>query len=450
MDSTAGRPHRRARHVHSRRLRRRQRRAQQSRTRPPPTAPAPLSILPPSATVYPGTPATLTISGGTAPYRAFSSNPAVLPVAANVTGNTDRPRRQPTSRPTSPLAITIQDAAGQSRPRSPSPSARRRCSARSRSTPNAARLRQREPLLGPDRHRVGDGHGRRPARRSPAGRSASTSCYGPFAIAVDQPGVAAGADADRRHRRQRRRAGRHRRPTVNAPTQTGADPRHRPHDRPARSPATSSSSDNTSTASDADGRAGDTATITGAVQATRCSAGFIIDYYIYGGTPPYRVSSTFPAAVTLVNRSCTASGGFFQAITNGTCVDPLTFTDRRRHRQADDGAAREPPGHRGPPDRRGAGADLAILVIAPVTVAVTGCSGARTRSTFVITGGTPPYSAASSTPGALPSRRPVIGVAGGTVQRHRPRAAVGLDDRRRRSTRARRRRRSTRDRSHCN
>src|SRR5512145_2994452 len=54
---------------------------------PPPTVPSPLSVLPPSATVYPGTPTTLTISGGTLPYRAFSSNPAVLPVAANVSGS---------------------------------------------------------------------------------------------------------------------------------------------------------------------------------------------------------------------------------------------------------------------------------------------------------------------------------------------------------------------------
>src|SRR5438552_18747440 len=39
-----------------------------------------LTVLPGTTTVYSGVPATLTISGGKAPYRAFSSNSAVLPV----------------------------------------------------------------------------------------------------------------------------------------------------------------------------------------------------------------------------------------------------------------------------------------------------------------------------------------------------------------------------------
>ncbi len=68
-----------------------------------------------------------------------------------------------------------------------------------------------------------------------------------------------------------------------------------------------------------------TATITGPDTQT-CSFGFRVDYFIYGGTPPYHVSSTFPDAVTLVNPTVFASGGFFEAITNGTCVKPLTFT----------------------------------------------------------------------------------------------------------------------------
>ena len=68
-----------------------------------------------------------------------------------------------------------------------------------------------------------------------------------------------------------------------------------------------------------------TATITGA-NNTVCSAGFRIDYYIYGGTPPYHVASSFPTAVTILNTPVTASGGFFEALTNGTCVNPLTFT----------------------------------------------------------------------------------------------------------------------------
>ena len=37
-------------------------------------------------------------------------------------------------------------------------------------------------------------------------------------------------------------------------------------------------------------------TIKGAFKG-QCSANFPTDYYIYGGTPPYRVTSTFPASI---------------------------------------------------------------------------------------------------------------------------------------------------------
>ncbi len=33
--------------------------------------------------------------------------------------------------------------------------------------------------------------------------------------------------------------------------------------------------------------------------ATTCSTGVVVQYYIFGGTPPYTVSETFPGAVTL-------------------------------------------------------------------------------------------------------------------------------------------------------
>jgi hypothetical protein len=69
----------------------------------------------------------------------------------------------------------------------------------------------------------------------------------------------------------------------------------------------------------------DTATITGPFKGV-CSSGFRIAYFIFGGTPPYRVSSGFPAAVTLVNPVVNTNGGSFEAITNGTCVDPLVFS----------------------------------------------------------------------------------------------------------------------------
>src|SRR5208283_471257 len=70
-----------------------------------------------------------------------------------------------------------------------------------------------------------------------------------------------------------------------------------------------------------------TATITGPNSAT-CSSGFRIDYFIYGGTPPYTVQSSFPDAVDLLNTTVAASGLPFSAVTNSACVDPLVFTIR--------------------------------------------------------------------------------------------------------------------------
>jgi len=69
----------------------------------------------------------------------------------------------------------------------------------------------------------------------------------------------------------------------------------------------------------------DTVTITGAFKG-QCSSGFVTEYFIYGGTPPYRVSSTFPNSIVLQNSVVNTNGGSFRAITNGACVDPLTFT----------------------------------------------------------------------------------------------------------------------------
>src|SRR5207237_355828 len=90
---------------------------------PQPTTPPPaLSVLPPrrdslsgwppSADVFSGTASTLTIVGGVAPYSAFSSNTAVLPVAQVVTGNAVTLLASPVTLDTK-VNVTIQDAIGQ-------------------------------------------------------------------------------------------------------------------------------------------------------------------------------------------------------------------------------------------------------------------------------------------------------------------------------------------------
>jgi hypothetical protein len=137
----------------------------------------------------------------------------------------------------------------------------------------------------------------------------------------------------------------------------------------------------------------DEATITGAFKG-ECSSGFTVDYFIYGGTPPYRVSSTFPNAVTIVNSTVPASGLAFRAITNGMCVDPLTFTivDATGLQVTatlvnTEGSAERPA----PP------APPLSASISPSTV--TGCVPGQ-HFFPVITGGTAPYS-------VLPSGSPV-------------------------------------------
>jgi len=67
-----------------------------------------------------------------------------------------------------------------------------------------------------------------------------------------------------------------------------------------------------------------TTTITGP-QAGVCSAGVRVSYYVFGGTPPYRVVTNYPDAVTLVGSPVPVNGGGFDVITNGSCFTGLTF-----------------------------------------------------------------------------------------------------------------------------
>ena len=135
----------------------------------------------------------------------------------------------------------------------------------------------------------------------------------------------------------------------------------------------------------------DTVTITGAFKNV-CSNGFPIDYFIYGGTPPYHVSSTFPASVTLVNSMVNTNGGSFRAITNGSCVKPLVFTIVDAIGLQTTAELNNEPGTEDPPAP-------AALAIAPGTVTSATCTGST--FTFLVTGGTPSYGAIASPSGTV-------------------------------------------------
>src|SRR5215471_9663924 len=78
---------------------------------PTPAAPGPLTVLPSAAVVYSGVPTTLTVTGGVAPYSAFSSNSAVLPVTQAVAGASILLLGTNVAADTG-VSITVQDALG--------------------------------------------------------------------------------------------------------------------------------------------------------------------------------------------------------------------------------------------------------------------------------------------------------------------------------------------------
>ena len=55
---------------------------------PNPAAGTTLTVSPPTVDLFPDLPTTFTVTGGTSPYTAFSSNSAVLPITATVNGST--------------------------------------------------------------------------------------------------------------------------------------------------------------------------------------------------------------------------------------------------------------------------------------------------------------------------------------------------------------------------
>src|SRR6202171_384643 len=351
---------------------------------PPVTPPGPLVILPPTAVVYSHTAAALQVSGGTLPYQAFSSNSAVLPVAQSVLSGVIVLIPSEVASDTT-VVITVQDALGQRATSSitvrPAPlfntltvvPSRTACGVNAVCSGDTATATVQ--VIGP----AGGGIANRQVRFD--------VIAGAYAIQSSNPGMPLGSTLTvvsdgNGFARVILQA------TVNVPTQ------------PAQIRATDLTTDNSVTASftivqQTDGSAilsvvPATAKITGPDKKT-CSAGFRIDYFIYGATPPYRISSTFPGAVTLVNSTVTFSGGSFEAITNGTCVDPLVFTivdaiGRQVTAQLSNvpGTADAPPPPSGP------------IFITPPSASANPCTAATPPFGFTITGGTPPFSVASS------------------------------------------------------
>ena len=347
---------------------------------PPPTTPGPLSILPQVATVFANTPATLTINGGVPPYFVVSSNTAVLPVGASVTNGTVVLLPANVLADTAVL-ITAQDSAGTKASASitvkPAPifntltvtPASSTCGANTVCSGQTATASVTVTGAGgvgiPNRQVKFEVVSGAFAIQSndPANPLVST-----LTTVSDQFGVA----------RVIIQA------NANAPTQ------------PALLRATELTTGNQQTAlftivQTINGSAvlsivPSTATITGPDTST-CSSGVRVDYFIYGGTPPYTVVSTFPGGVTLVNSTVLAPGLPFTAITNGSCVNPLTFSIRDAIGLQTTATLINTPGTSPPPT-----APPSALDASPATQSIS-CA---TTANVLITGGNPPYNVSAS------------------------------------------------------
>lgn len=353
---------------------------------PVPTTPGPLTVVPDEAIAFAGTPLILSISGGTPPYQAFSSNPAALPVPQSVSGNTLALLANNVES-NQAANVTIRDAAGQTAIAEITVRPALLLPASITIVPNAAPCDGGDVCSG--QTSVATVRVTGPTGAALPGRSVRFDVVqGQFSLQTTNPGsplaatqtVVSDANGEARVVIS---------VPVNTPTQIGL----------LRATELSTGSQSTFQFVIAQVTAGEgvlsvapsgNTTITGPALNV-CSSGVRVSYYIFGGTPPYRVVMNFPDAVTLLGSPVTVNGGGFDVITNGTCFTNLSFavTDATgRTLTTGLPTVTNQPGAQAPTPP----APTPALVITPPTQSVTGnCTSNRTYQ-FAVTGGQSPYS----------------------------------------------------------
>ena len=393
-----------------------------------PPAVTPIILLPAAITVYSHTPATVSVSGGVPPYQAFSSNTALLPVAQAVNGATIVLLANDAAAATA-VVITVQDSIGQT--------------ATATATVNPA------PIFGtltitPANQTCAGGGSSGGGGSGSTGTTTNVVCSGQTATASVQVKAPSGAGLPNRQVRFDVVSGAFAfqssnpaQPLVasltvvsdangnaNAILQANAGVPTQPAQLRVTEVTTGNSViGNFTILQSTNGSAvlsvvPATATLTGADSAS-CSGNFRVDYFIYGGTPPYHVSSSFPSAVTIVNPIVPVSGGAFEAVTNGTCVNPLTFTIVDATGLQTTATLINQPGTVTPPAPPGPAVAVTPGSVSTTTVACESAAGIS----FVISGGTPPFSVAAS--GATVSPSPVTTSPGTFSVKFNPPSAVG-------------------------
>jgi hypothetical protein len=377
---------------------------------PPPTIP-PLQVLPSQVTVYPGTPATLTISGGVPPYRAFSSDATTLPVSTNISGDTLVLAANNVTTATT-VTVSIQDSVN-SQPFNvtanvvPAPLLPSLITVTGNATPGCDSTDNAvcSGSTGTARVKVTGAGGNGIAGRSVRFdvvqgnfQLVSTNPAQPLVqtltVTTDSNGNAVAVLTV----------------PANTPTQTGII---RATDLTSGQSITGSfllQQISTDGAVLAVLPVGNT-TITGP-DSSHCSSGVSVTNYIFGGTPPYNVGVNFPGAVTLVGVPVMESGGAFTTVTNGTCFENLTYV-------ITDATGRTIPSGAYPTvtNQLGTGAPIpppSPLVVTPGAIARNNCTPTNTFP-FVGTGGLPPYFAVviSSSSVSSPVVSPQNGITSG-------------------------------------
>ena len=354
----------------------------------PPPVIAPLVLLPAALTAYAGTPATLTISGGAAPYRAFSTNASVLPVDASVSGNAIVLAANEVTTATA-VQITVQDSVGTvSAPATitvqPAPLLPSLITITSNPNPACAVAAGNlcSGSTGTATVKVtGNGGVGIPGRSvkfevvqgsfSIVSNNPSQPLVQTLTVATDGNGNAVVVLSV----------------PANTPTQTGI----------IRATDVASGNQITGTFVIQQTTVGGqtlavlplgTTTITGP-DATRCSSGVTVTNYIFGGAPPYQVAVNFPGAVTLTGVPVLKSGGAFNTTTNGTCFVNLTYVISDAN-----GLTIAPGNYPLVTNQLGTGAPIpppSAFTATPGAIAKANCVPANTFQ-FIMTGGTAPYS----------------------------------------------------------
>jgi hypothetical protein len=367
---------------------------------PLPPTPGPLVVVPAEAVAYAGTPLILSITGGVPPYQAFSANPAVLPVPTNVTGNTLTLMANNVDTAQS-ANVTIRDSAG---------------------ALAGSEIVVRPSVLLPASITIVSNGAPCPGGDVCSGQTGSATVrvtgsggvplagrqvrfdvvQGQYALQTTNPGsplastqtVVSDANGEARVIIA---------VPANTPTQIAL----------LRATELSTGSQVTGQFVIAQVTSGEgvlsvapsgTTTITGPAPNV-CSAGVRVSYYVFGGTPPYRVVTNFPDAVTLVGSPVPVNGGGFDVITNGTCFTGLTFavTDATgRTLTTGLPIVENVPGTGTPPTQ-----PVALQVIASGTGSAAtpvACAGTTFPITII---GKPPFSATSSRAGVILNPNPV-------------------------------------------